>query len=656
MELPRRAKDDVFLPDGQFGRVTADLRRQTHCHDIGILIAYAFDFRTRLLPYFMADKRMPPLGPRAIAATLTNAGFKRVRIVLQQWTPNFRPSRARMDGRPPDILMVSAMQIHSEPAYKMIADAWTLGEHRPLIFAGGPKAIYEPAHFLGIGPGAAIHADVAVTGEEYVLLELMQLICSHRGSHETMRAAFERVRGERLLDAIPGLAYRAPDCSLAQPVAISTGVQRLVRDLDELPMPHTALRLMEPKHRGEGLTGRSLPDSWFGKRPRHIILSVATTHGCKFNCGFCPIPAFNQRTWRFKSPQRVVDEFREAAETFGIRYFFGTDDNFFSRRETAQGIFEAAARARVAGRKFRDKVRFLTEATEADVYRNRDLLPLASRAGLRGIWFGIEDLQTGMINKGQSAEKTRLLFTELRKYGIEANVMMIHHDDQPRSTPGALGGVLDQARFVYEAGAVSYQCTYLGSLVGARIFEDAIRRGTHIYKVAGKVVPEAYWDGNHVTATARNDAWKRQLNLLSAYGTFYNPVHLIRGFREYAVDRVGRKRLGAQVWGTYGVVMTAIKTARWIWRLKRGPVEKLAVWPRHPVRLVDSKTGEEVSWAVDTKVMAAASPLVSIGFGSSRGAKPSEATPHLEPHGVPGAEVVTVGGTPSRRTAEAVVG
>lgn len=628
MELPTRAKGDIFLPDGQFGRLTTELRRQTPCHDIGIVIAYAFDFRTRLLPYFMADKRMPPLGPRAIAAALTNAGFRRVRIVLQQWNPNFRPSQARIDGRPPDVFMVSAMQIHSEPAYKMIADAWTLGENRPLIIAGGPKAIYEPTHFLGIGPEAAIHADVAVTGEEYVLLELMQLVCSHRGSNETMRQAFERVRREGLLDAIPGLAYRMPDCSPAEPVAVSTGVQRLVRDLDELPMPHTALRLLEPAHRGAGLTGRTLPDAWFGQKRRNIILSVATTHGCKFNCGFCPIPAYNQRTWRYKSPEGVVEEFRNAVETFGIRYYFGTDDNFFARRETVEQIFGATAKARVAGRKFRDRVRFYTEATQADVYRNRDLLSLCSAGGLRAIWFGIEDLHTGMINKGQSADKTTALFAGLREHGIEPHVMMIHHDDQPLSSGRDLRGVTDQAAYIYRAGAVSYQCTYLGAAIGSRLLDEAIPKGTLLLKVGGRPVPDAYRDGNHVMDTRRDDAWKRQINLLAAYASFYNPKNLLTSWLEYGRDRVGRKRFVTQLWGTYGLVMTAIKTAPWIRQLQRGPVEKLSIWPRHPVRLVDAKSGEEISWAVDSKVVSPASNRPA----PSQAPKSAESWPTLQPH------------------------
>jgi radical SAM superfamily enzyme YgiQ (UPF0313 family) len=603
MELPNRAKDDIFLPDGQFGRVTADLRRQTHCHDIGIVVTYAFDTRTRLLPFFLADRRMPPAGPRAIAAALTNAGFRRVRIVLQQWNPNFRPSQARIDGRPIDVLMVSAMQIHSEPAYKLIEDAWMLGEDRPLIIAGGSKAIYEPHHFLGIGPGARIHADVAVTGEEYVLLELMNLVCSYRAEGESMRKAFERVRRERLLDAIPGLAYRAPDCSPDAPVAISTGVQRLLRDLDELPMQHAALKLIEPPHRREGLTDHGLPDSWLARMGQRLILPIVITHGCKFSCHYCPIPAYNQRTWRHKSPERIVEEFRDACETYGIHYFFGTDDNFFARRETVVKIFEATSQARIGGRRFRGKVRLWTEATEADVYRNRDLLPLCSDGGLRAIWFGIEDLHTGMVNKGQSIEKTRVLFRELRQHDIQPHVMMVHHDDQPRSSPGDLRGVKDQARFVFDMGAVSYQCTYLGLPVGSRLFEEAVSRGNHIHKVAGQLVPEAYWDGNHVITTRRDDVWKRQVNLLAAYAGFYNPINLLKALREYSRDPIGKKRVVAQILGIYGLVLTAIKTAGWIWQLKRGPIEKITQWPRHPVRLVDPQTREAVSWSVDNSVV-----------------------------------------------------
>ena len=202
-----------------------------------------------------------PRGARAVASALHAAGFERTRVVLQQWNPRLRPSLARIDGRPPDLLFVSGMQIHSAAAYRLITDAWALGEHRPLILAGGAKAIYEPWDFFGLGPDGRRGADVVVTGEEFVLLELLVRILEFQGPRETMRTAFTRARNAGTLQDIPGLVYPRDDrwpCDL-----VNTGIQRLVQDLDELPLPFDAFGLFEPPHRRATLApGRSRRTNW----------------------------------------------------------------------------------------------------------------------------------------------------------------------------------------------------------------------------------------------------------------------------------------------------------------------------------------------------------------------------------------------------------
>ena len=61
------------------------------------------------------------------------------------------------------------MQIHSGSAYELIADAHQLGEDRPLILAGGAKAIFEPWDFFNCaGRPAGCSADVVVTGHTHV--------------------------------------------------------------------------------------------------------------------------------------------------------------------------------------------------------------------------------------------------------------------------------------------------------------------------------------------------------------------------------------------------------------------------------------------------------------------------------------------------------
>ncbi len=123
MELPRRERGDVYLPDGAFREKVAAIRRLTHSADLTIGIVYAFDFRTHMLPFWYADRRMAPCSVRQLGDALHAAGLTRLRIVLQQWSPNVLPSQMRLNGRRLDILMVSAMQVHADRAYALVQDA-----------------------------------------------------------------------------------------------------------------------------------------------------------------------------------------------------------------------------------------------------------------------------------------------------------------------------------------------------------------------------------------------------------------------------------------------------------------------------------------------------------------------------------------------------
>src|SRR5205085_8741231 len=133
---------------------------------------------------------------------------------------------------------------------------------------------------------------------------------------------------------------------------IDTGMQRMVQDLDELAHPIHGLGLIEPPHSRRGMSRKPLAMNRIYKHAG--MVSVVTTHGCKFHCPYCPIPAYNQFTFRFKSPERLRDEFEVMAERTGIRAFFGTDDNFFNNRETVEEVFRELARGKVGGKPFRD--------------------------------------------------------------------------------------------------------------------------------------------------------------------------------------------------------------------------------------------------------------------------------------------------------------
>lgn len=582
MELPKRAKGDEYTVPGRYRELEQNVARKAARADIPTLCVYAFDKRTSVGPFIMVENILIPGAPRALASALYAAGFHKLRVVMQQWTPNIRPSKARFDGQPPELLLVSAMQIHSAPAYDLIRDAWSMGDDRPLIIAGGAKAIYEPWDYFGLSEDGTVGADLVCTGEEYVLLEALERIMDEKREGEHIRDAFERVRAQGLLEDIPGLVYR-PDDSEGEPeYLIDTGIQRLVQDLDELPLPFDALGLFEPPHKRATLAPAPIPTERLGEKAK--ILAMVTTHGCKFRCHYCPIPAYNQRTFRIRSPERLVDEFAGVKERTGITYFFGTDDNFFNNRQSVEEIFSAMAKGTAGGKPFRDAIKFATEGTEFDVDKNRDLIPLGREGGLRSIWFGIEDMTAELIKKGQTPDKTASVFKMLVQHGIAPMPMMMHHDGQPLWSWKGLYGLINQVNFLRKHGAITCQITLLTPSVGSKSYESTFEGGIALKSVGGKPIEDYNYDGNHCAATGHEHPWQRQWNMLAGYAAFYNPINFLRSLPRF--DGLWIERVYSQFKGMIGLAKSVYNARDWLYRLATGPIEYYDSFPQPKYRLV----------------------------------------------------------------------
>jgi radical SAM superfamily enzyme YgiQ (UPF0313 family) len=607
MELPRRARGDELLRPGELRALRARLRNAARRHDLTSVIACAFDHRTRMLPFVYADMRMAPAGVRAIGAAMVDVGFDKTRIVLQQWNRNFRPSRMRLDDRVPDLFMVSSMQLHSAACQGLIRDACQIDPaRRPLIIAGGPKVIYEPWDVFGVDPRDPWGADVAVTGEEYVLLRLLETLLELRGRDESLRAAFLRARDSGALDEIPGLVYARGETEGVAEELVDTGVQRLVGDLDELP--HTALgyRLLEPPGRGAELGARALAGRAVGRLSP--IGSLVLTFGCKFACPYCPIPAYNQRQHRVKSGERIADEMARVYQEFGIRHFFGSDDNFFNHKERTLDIIHTLARTEIDGVQIRKKIRWGTEVTVHDTLKLREHLPAVRSAGVRALWLGVEDMTATLVNKGQTVDKTGEALRLLSRHGISPMPMMMHHDEQPLVSFGPRPyGLLNQIRLLRKAGAVSMQVLMLVPATGSKLFSGTYTSGMAYESVGGRKVEEHMLGGNYVIASNHEKPWRKQVNILLAYAYFYNPLRmLVALFRPksklYLADAIW------QALGMWGLAQTLRWTFGWALRLRFGGIRRKSAPPmnRIPLRAVD---GSVASHALPESVVSCGEPV-----------------------------------------------
>jgi radical SAM superfamily enzyme YgiQ (UPF0313 family) len=587
MELPRRARGDELLKPGELTDIRRRLRRVAAGHDLVSVVACAFDHRTRMLPFIFADTHMAPAGVRAIGSALAESGFEKTRIVLQQWNKRFAPSQMRLDGRIPDLFLVSSMGLHSQRCVEMIRDARRIDpSRRPLIIAGGPHAVYQPYELFSSDPADPTSPDVVVTGEEYVLLNLLEVVLTARSQGEPMRLAFERARDAGALDAVPGLVYGRGGRDGLPEELVDTGVQRLVGDLDELPDPVAGYRLLEAPGRRQTLAAEAVPASKV--RRLSPISSIVLTFGCKFACQYCPIPAYNQRQHRVKSGGRIAQDMWRLNEAYGLRHFFGADDNFFNHKQRTLDIVQTLASEQRNGRRLGRVARWYTEVTVHDTLQMKDHLPMVHDAGCRALWLGVEDMTATLVNKGQSVDKTTEAFGRLRDAGICPMPMMMHHDSQPLYSRGKNYGLLNQVKLLRKAGAVSLQVLMITPSAGTKLYEGTFTDRMVIDRVGGRRVLPHMYDGNYVVASSHKRPWRKQLNLLAGYLYFYNPVWLVANLLRKRT-KVSQKAAGMQVVGMLGLIQSLRRTSGWALRLMFGRIERLSAAPttKLPVQSCD---------------------------------------------------------------------
>ena len=581
--LRSRAPLDKLLPPGECLNIRSRLRRLAGQHDLATVIVNAFDHRTRMLPFAISSVNIAPAGPRALGSALADSGFARTRIVLQQWNPRLDLSRMSLDGRMPDLLLLSSMRIHLAAFQNLLRDAWRIEpSRRPLIVAGGPLLIYEPWLAFGAGGEGEAAADLAVTGEEYVLLNLLEVLLSERGQGESLRSAFLRARERGLLDEVPGLLYPRTDERGRVADLVDTGVQRLAGDLDELPSPVLGYRLLEPPSRGSTLAPAPLDAR---RVRRHSpVSSVLLTSGCKFSCPYCPIPAYNQRTFRTKSPARIAEEMGQLAQEFGFYFYFGTDDNFFNDPRRATEIVETLASSTVGGQPLRKRVHWGTEATVHDTLQMKDRLLSARKAGMMAVWLGVEDVTATLVKKGQGGDKSLEAMRLLHEQGIMPVPMLMHHDGQPLLTRKGDYGLLNQIHILRRAGAVDLQVLVITPAVGSKSYESIYTTGQAIEAVGDRQVQPYMLDGNYVVASSQAKPWRMQLNLALALMFFYNPLRFLLALvrpksKRYMVDAI------LQVLGMAGLLRTVPRMLGWASRLAWTRVRRYSQPPRSPFPL-----------------------------------------------------------------------
>jgi len=197
------------------------------------------------------------------------------------------------------------------------------------------------------------------------------------------------------IEEIGSIAYRGADGEIVK----NTRLQ-VIPSLDDLPFPALHLFPMKQYHSSAQLRG---------KRTLHIM----TSRGCPYNCSYCSGDLIFGRTFRFRSPEKVMEDIHRLVNEFGVDSIQFYDETFTVDRDRVYALCDALDKSglNIPWACF----------TRVDLV-DREILTRMRDSGCYQIFFGVE---TGvprllkMIRKGTTLDQARKAFALTRELGIE---------------------------------------------------------------------------------------------------------------------------------------------------------------------------------------------------------------------------------------------
>lgn len=145
-------------------------------------------------------------------------------------------------------------------------------------------------------------------------------ICSGEGENTVVPFFSAIVRNQGSLAEIPGLYYRHNGQILHNDIPLP------LCDLETLPRWDDRLYADVYREPAEALSAYN------------YYMPIDAGRGCPYNCTFCCTSYFWRRTYRLKSPERIVSDIRFFKEKFGINSFWFSHDAFTTDRKLVSKV------------------------------------------------------------------------------------------------------------------------------------------------------------------------------------------------------------------------------------------------------------------------------------------------------------------------------
>ena len=197
----------------------------------------------------------------------------------------------------------------------------------------------------------------------------------------------------RSFDKIPGVTWRA---GKGGQIRVTAGAPK-IEDLDSLPVP--------------------LYDLYPVRDLQLDLMRIEAGRGCPFDCNFCSTATFFQRSYRLKSPERLLSELDSLHERYGASEFKLDHDLFTVNRRKVLAFCEV-----LEARDYKWRVSARTDCVDDE------LLESMASAGCIGLYFGIETGSQRMqqlTSKRLKLDGIERIFDVAQNLGIEITTSFI---------------------------------------------------------------------------------------------------------------------------------------------------------------------------------------------------------------------------------------
>jgi len=200
---------------------------------------------------------------------------------------------------------------------------------------------------------------------------------------------------------IAGLAFLNAEGALVQ-----TGRRRVIRRLDDLPMPAWDLIDLE-----------RYAEVWTRSHAR-TALNMVTTRGCPYHCNWCAKPVWGQR-YNARSPEHVVTELSWLRELTECNYVWFMDDIFGLKPAWVSEFSELMQEAEI-------EIRFKC-LSRPDILLRKGETEALARAGCDIVWMGAESGSQKVLDameKGTTVEMIETASALLRENRIRVGLFI----------------------------------------------------------------------------------------------------------------------------------------------------------------------------------------------------------------------------------------